>query len=166
MPVRYHPHCCHHSRAGQQDLYYRLQERRCQDQQHPGAVSLTSADEYDDINDTNTVDASISGKKITAKVAFNQWDDLKTAVVATTLPEGAKLYYVDDSEELQPVTVLNEDTEGAPTELPDADTYKYEKNDPAYEALQLVVVSERSLLPTVLRFLALLCTPIWQVLYL
>ena len=107
-----------------------------------GAVSLTSADEYDDINDTNTVDASISGKKITAKVAFNQWDDLKTAVVATTLPEGAKLYYVDDSEELQPVTVLNEDTEGAPTELPDADTYKYEKNDPAYEALQLVVVSE------------------------
>ena len=107
-----------------------------------GAVSLTSANEYDDINDTNTVDASISGKKITAKVAFNQWDDLKTAVVATTLPEGAKLYYVDDSEELQPVTVLNEDTEGAPTELPDADTYKYEKNDPAYEALQLVVVSE------------------------
>lgn len=107
-----------------------------------GAVSLTSANKYDDINDTNTVDASISGKKITAKVAFNQWDDLKTAVVATTLPEGAKLYYVDDSEELQPVTVLNEDTEGAPTELPDADTYKYEKNDPAYEALQLVVVSE------------------------
>ncbi len=107
-----------------------------------GAVSLTSADEYDDINDTNTVDASISGKKITAKVAHNQWNALKTAVVATTLPEGAKLYYVDDSEELQPVTVLNEDTEGAPTELPDADTYKYEKNDPAYEALQLVVVSE------------------------
>ena len=107
-----------------------------------GAVSLTSADEYDDINDTNTVDASISGKKITAKVAFNQWDDLKAAVVATTLPEGAKLYYVDDSDNLQPVTVLNKDTEGTPTQLPDADTYKYEKNAPGYEALQLVVVSE------------------------
>ena len=107
-----------------------------------GAVSLTSADECDDINDTNTVDASISGKKITAKVAFNQWDDLKAAVVATTLPEGAKLYYVDDSDNLQPVTVLNKDTEGTPTQLPDADTYKYEKNAPGYEALQLVVVSE------------------------
>ena len=107
-----------------------------------GAVSLTSADEYDDINDTNTVDASISGKKITAKVAFNQWNDLKTAVVATTLPEGAKLYYVDDSDNLQSVTVLNEDTEGTPTELPDADTYKYEKNASGYEALKLVVVSE------------------------
>ena len=107
-----------------------------------GAVSLTSADEYDDINDTNTVDASISGKKITAKVAYNQWNALKTAYVATTLPEGAKLYYVDDSDNLQPVTVLNEDTEGTPTKLPNADDYKYEKNASGYEALKLVVVSE------------------------
>ena len=107
-----------------------------------GAVSLTSVDEYDDINDTNTVDTSISGKKITVKVAHNQWNALKTAVVATTLPEGAKLYYVDDSDSLQPVTVLNEDTEGTPTKLPDAETYKYEKNASGYEALKLVVVSE------------------------
>lgn len=28
-----------------------------------GAVSLTSANKYDDINDTNTVDASISGQE-------------------------------------------------------------------------------------------------------
>ena len=62
--------------------------------------------------------------------------------VAATLPEGAKLYYVDDSDNLQPVTVLNKDTEGTPTQLPDADTYKYAKNAPGYEALQLVVVSE------------------------
>ena len=115
-----------------------------------GAVSLTSVDEYDDINDTNTVDTSISGKKITAKVAYNQWNTLKTAYVATTLPEGATLYYVDsqDSNKLVKLDVLNEDTEGAVTvKLPDADTYKYEKNASGYKALQLVVVSEAVTVP-------------------
>ena len=118
-----------------------------------GAVSLTSANKYDDINDTNTVDASISGKKITAKVAYNQWNarnPLKTAYVATTLPEGATLYYVDsqNSNKLVKLDVLNEDTEGAVTvKLPDADDYKYEKNASGYKALQLVVVSEAVTVP-------------------
>ena len=118
-----------------------------------GAVSLTSANKYDDINDTNTVDASISGKKITAKVAHNQWNarnPLKTAYVATTLPEGATLYYVDsqNSNKLVKLDVLNEDTEGAVTvKLPDADDYKYEKNASGYKALQLVVVSEAVTVP-------------------
>ena len=117
------------------------------------AVSLTSANKYDDINDTNTVDASISGKKITAKVAYNQWyarNPLKTAYVATTLPEGATLYYVDsqNSNKLVKLDVLNEDTEGAVTvKLPDADDYKYEKNASGYKALQLVVVSEAVTVP-------------------
>ena len=107
-----------------------------------GTVELTSVDEFDKMNDSNTIKATVSGKKITANVPFSQWTGFKQAYVATTLPEGANLYYVDTDGKLQSIDVLNEDATAAGTRLPDAETTHYEKNDVSYEALKLVVASE------------------------
>ena len=107
-----------------------------------GTVELTSVDEFDKMNDSNTIKASVSGKKITVNVPFSQWTGFKQAYVATTLPEGANLYYVDTDGKLQSIDVLNEDATAAGTQLPDAETTHYEKNDASYEALKLVVASE------------------------
>ncbi|MGI6255061.1 MAG: S-layer homology domain-containing protein, partial [Acutalibacter sp.] len=83
-----------------------------------GTVELTSVDEFDKMNDSNTIKATVSGKKITVKVPYSQWSNFDEAVVATTLPEGAKLYYVKDDKTLNAVDTLNENNDTVTNKLP------------------------------------------------
>lgn len=72
-------------------------------------VELTSVYDFDSMTDTNTIQATVSGKKLTVNVPFSQWANFDEAAVATVLPEGAKLYWVDNNKDLHKLGTLNED---------------------------------------------------------
>ncbi|MFQ6893481.1 MAG: S-layer homology domain-containing protein, partial [Acutalibacter sp.] len=107
-------------------------------------VSLTSAIKFEDINDTNSVKASISGNTITIKVPYSQYTALRTGVLAGTLPEGAKLFIVDNSSTptIHELDVLDEDFTGTPSNKLPAPGGTYPAYNNANTPATLLVTSE------------------------
>ena len=115
-------------------------------------LAMNDVTNYNDLTDSNTVDVKISGKKITGEIYYSEWDaytDTTGAVVVTTLPAGAEIFYVDDSGNLADLSAINENNKPVTDQLPDNDgtTYNYGKSydgttTTGAKPLQIVVTSE------------------------
>ncbi len=107
-------------------------------------VSLTSATKFEDINDTNSVKASISGNTITIKVPYGQYTSLVNGYIAATLPEGAKLFIVDNAASplIHELDVLDEDFTGTPSAALPGPGGNYPAYNNANTPATLLVTSE------------------------
>ena len=135
-------------------------------------LAKNSVKEYDKLNTQNHVKAVIDGQNISAEIYWKEWEEYNDlddynnkdtdangnagAAFVTTLPAGAKIYFVNDySKQLTELTALNEKTDKDATidylpaaELNDRAGYKYaklwdgSKHIDAPTSLEVIVASE------------------------